>query len=305
MTDSNLEAYKKGLEARAAKERQTREKIGDLAAGAAIYDPAKDGPMTIKDIGEAGNRMAAPSESEEKPAFKESTIAGLKAMADAAQSAHNQEAAAKASSEGWTPIPVEDAFVKEADPTADTVAAPKHMPVVAADPNEPIDNLELDRMLGLSEIDSINNMEERKAVEAKLEPMSLARGLASGCFMQEVPINEALTITYRSYSPTEHRAIRKLLWDWCDKDPTIENMSSDIFGNMLLAASIHSINNVELASHMNGHGFKATFDDMAFKNKFDLISAYPIQILHSLGVHGQWFDQRVRELLKVSSLKSG
>jgi len=295
--DDVLENYKKGIAARAQAQRAARPGLPNLAQANEQYKPGKDRPMTLGQMGEAQRAVEPPKGT---PGLSEDTVAGLKAMAEHARATLKKEVAVEQPQ-------TTKAEAKPEVKSDDKDRTPDDLRRKQVDEHlKELDDLEFDRVMRSIQNDVINNDTEKTAVKARVKPIDLTEGLATGEFTQDVPINSALTIRYRTVSPAENQSIRLLLFQWIDKDPRREALSAELYGLMLSVASIVRINTQELPSHLDGtSAYEKTFNEDVFTKKFSLISGYPMPLVHAIGVHGAWFDQRVRELFTSETLKNG
>lgn len=276
--------------------------IPNFAEGNEQYDPSKDRPMTGAQLLKAQQHMADPtppaSPTDPTSVFKPETIAGLAALKTAVEQG---AAASAAATLDETPAPIPT-------PAIDREAAAKEKAAGESDAKKILsnmDSLDLGQALKRIEKDVINNTAVRKAVEEKLEDIDLTAGISKGQFTQVVPITDKLSVTYRSVTPEEDKRIRVILFNMTAEEPRFEYMADDLYGLMLIVASVHRINSTEMPAHMIGTTHSEVFSEDIFMKKFDLFSRYPQPMIHALGVHGSWFDQRVRKLFTPASLKNG
>lgn len=296
--DSVLQQYKAGIAARAAARRVGEQRnIPNLAQANEQFRPTRDGPMSLATMQKAQN-LVDPPEKGSVPGLSQDTLAGLKAINDAARQ-HQQQHPPQG------PKTMETAATTQS--TDQRIELPEDVKKKQLEEKvKDLDDLEFDRMMRAIQTDIINNEKEREAVRKRVKPIDLAEGLASGQFTQDVAIRDGLTIRYRSVSSLENQHIRLLLFDWIDKDPKKENMSAELYGLMLSVASIVRINTNELPSHLVGPDhLSRTFNEDVFTKKFNLFCSYPMPLIHAIAVHGSWFDMRVRELFTSDNLKNG
>jgi hypothetical protein len=169
-----------------------------------------------------------------------------------------------------------------------------------------MDEFEFDRVLRSIQHDAINNEEQRKAIKERVRPIDVIGGISTGEFVQDVPIIPGtLTVRYRTITALENQSIRLMLFKMIDLDRRRENISAELFGLMQTVCSIAMINNSALPPHLKGVGYDAEFDEDGFMLKFKTFLHYPLVLLHSLGTHGYWFEQRVREAFTTDNLKNG
>ncbi len=281
--DSVLKTYKNSIATRAAKQREARTKVPDLSVAQEQYKPGKDAPMTIAQMGEAQRNLEAPV-----PGLSPATVAGLKALAEQTKAQKTE-----------TRMEAQEAPKPESKPSDKTPDDLKRKEVDAR--LRELDDLEFDRVVRSIANDIINNDKEREAVKLRVKEIDLAEGLASGEFFQDVPIATGFTVRFRTVSPMENQSIRLLLFAWVDKDARMENISGELYSLMLAVASVVRINTKEYPSHVVNNAF----DEEVFKSKFDQMCRFAMPMIHAIGTHGAWFDQRVRALFTSENLKNG
>ncbi len=300
--------YQKGIAERAARMREARQAsrkpLPRLDQADASFDPRKSANTTLGDMGLAQRQLEERSE-ERKAGLSEATIAGLTALKAEMEGKKAEPPPPEApKSEPEPPKPDLDGSLAEEERSERL-----QVPAAVRD----VDDLEYNRIVDSITSDVINNKREKEAVEARLKSenneISLEEGLANGVFTQSVPITDRMRVHYRSVSPMENRAVRLLLWKWVDKDPRLENLASDLYGMMLIVAATTQIGSNKLPEHMVGRDFySAEFNEEAFERKFNLLSRYPGPLIHAIGVHANWFDERVRKLFAsgtFETLKNG
>jgi len=299
-----LAEYQRGVAERAARMREKRSasrSIPDLSQANEAYDP-KRGAMTLDQLGKAQRSLEDPPAGEKGAGLSPATIAGLQAL----KTEMDKRRVAQPTQES-SPM-AETAQTPSAEPTKDK-EPPKATRSAVTSTLRDMDDFELSHLSARIQRDVINNERERKAVEARLKEegseISLEDGLATGSFTQVVPISERLRVTFRTLSPHENRCIRLLLWKWVSDDPRLENLASDVYGMMLIVAAVSQINSNRLPDHLKGDLFRSEFDEEVFTQKYNLLSRYPAPLVHALGVHGNWFDERVRAAFTSEALKNG
>lgn len=288
--------YKKGVVERAKVAREAKRAGGghtpNLAEADAGFDPRTDAPRTLAAMGAEQRAVADPAAPPQ--AYSESTVAGLKELHASMETARAEAQKAEA------PPPV----VEEAD------ATPKESEKEMRDRLNNIDDLEFSRRMDAIQKDVINNTAQKDAVGKRLEnggklcQMDLEDGLVSGVYEQTVPITPKFNVRYRSITPMENRAMRLLLWKWIDDDPRVEHFASDVYGMMLIVAGVVQIGTNKLPTHLTGSSpHTMEFDPAAFKIKYDWLDRYPSPMIHAIGVHANWFDERVRLLFTTETIK--
>ena len=292
---TSADAYKAGITertrlAREAKQAAVGGHVPNLVEADAAFDPRRDAPRTLGAM--SAQQRAIAAEDAPKP-MSDSTVAGLQELHSAMEAARAEQEASAA------PAPEE--------PKEDEV--PKESEEELRQRLDNLDDLEFERRMEAIQQDVINNVKQKKAVEKRLEDggkqheMNLEDGLVSGVYEQTVPITDKFNVRYRSISPMENRAMRLLLWKWIDEDPRVENLSSDVYGMMLIVAGVVQIGTNKVPSHLTGSSHQIEFDEAAFKIKYDYMDRYPGPMIHAIGVHANWFDERVRKLFTVDGLK--
>lgn len=296
-TDPVVSEYQKGVAARAkaAAERQ-REPIPDLGLAQNQFDPKKDKPMTLGQIGDAQKAMdtVANQGEEGKRALSPGTLSGLQAL-------HQQ------ASEQRKELPPEEApkpMLAEAEEGKSSASAEEkeRMSQVLRES----DDLELEAMMRNMRQDMINNDKQRDIIEAKVKPMNLADGITTGEYRQLVPIKEGLEVLFRSVSPMENEEIRRMVIEMQLKDERLANLSVDRLTLMQTVAAIVHVNGQTMPTHLKNTGtIEAEFLEETFKKKYAIFSSYPSALLHVLATHAYWFDLRVRKLFTMDELKNG
>lgn len=326
--------YKATVAERAAAMRAERPGVPDLATADQLYKPGKDGPMTIAQIGQAHKTMAAtPPEERQERGLSPQTVAGLQALQSAMQEQRKQmndespmpglPTPAQAPTAAAAPSPVTATPVETVQPAQPPVAAApasstpaSSSPVADAMASEKkarvsdalseLDDLEFERVLRGMQKDVINNEREREAVRARVKPIDLIRGISTGEFTQEVPvIPDVLVVRYRTITPLENQSIRLVLFKMFDEDKRRENLGAELFGLMQTVCSVLMINGTSFGQHLKGEGYNLEFDEAGFVAKFKRFLLMPMPMIHALGTHGFWFEQRVREAFTTDHLKNG
>lgn len=269
-------SYKDGISARnLARQEEKRGKgaFPNIAQASVEYDP-KNGARTMEQI--AADQRAVAAGAPKEPGISSATVEGLKAL-KAAQDA--------------TPMPA---------------AAPAPQPPTDELPPQDAEALEALEVLKALNRDIMANEAERKAVEERLKPIDIAQGLMSGAFVQDVPIvPDQLVVQYRSLTTLDHYEISAKVYLKIRDRPEFEQVVGILTGLYQTVASVAKINNTVFPAHIKREGGKMVFDTAVFDQKLEDFMAYPLALCGSLGVHGQWFDDRVRKLFTTANLKNG
>jgi hypothetical protein len=266
--------------------------VGNVVRANEEFRPGKDAPMTLAQMTAAQKAVDAGAAPVQDRGLSPETVAGLQAIRAASDQARSN----------MEPVQKPQPIAEEKKPAAD--AAVKKDVVAAVDR---LDDLEFERMLRGMQEDVINNTRERDAIKARVEPIDFEKGLASGEFEQWVPIvPERFKVLFRTVSAMENQYIRLWLFNWADSDPRIEKLAAEVYSLALVVAAVKQINGNAMPPHLKGNtAYDFEFDEDAFKKKYHVVSTYPLPLIHSLGVHSAWFDQRVRELFTSEHLKNG
>jgi hypothetical protein len=150
--------------------------------------------------------------------------------------------------------------------------------------------------------DLLNNEEQRKIVEERLQPLELSELIMNGRILQTVPIIPGrYEPTFQSLTGEDELTSRRLIM--ADKQglEASDRYLLDKFQMMTIAIGVQKINSNPLPSHMKGNNV----DDELVWAKFNRVVKFPLHMLASLGVHYFWFDIRVRRLFVAERLKNG
>lgn len=283
---------------------EQRVSIPDLGVAAAQYRPEKDGPMTLGQIAESQENiksMSNPTSGEvPKPTLSAKTLEGLRAVHDATAA---QQQAAEARIEGTTaPMPM-DGTPGISPPEKKIKAMSEEEKAKLAETSD----LDFDLMMSRVRSDVINNIEERKAVEARLKPMDLVDGLLTGEFTQVVPIVPGkLEVVFRTITPFENEQIKRRVLEKIMEEEKYSQLHTDRYGFMQVVATVKMLNGREQPTHLKTvQGNEREFLWETFNKKFSLFQNFPAPLVHALSVHSTWFDLRVRELFTSTALKNG
>ncbi len=301
--DSVVRSYREQVRARAKAARDARPKIGDLSEADALYDPKRSPPMTIGQVTEGARRMnETPEEQRPQAGLSPETIAGLRDLSSRAAQLRQEQQMSEP--EEQPRMPERPAVDREEEPIEQPEDIKRE---VASTQLAKLDDWEFERLMNNIQHDTINNPEQRKAIEELVEEFDLAKCLATGDWTQEVPVvPDKLSVTYRLVSPYENQAVRLLLYKWIDDDPRLDALAGEIYSLMMIVASIVKIGSTQLPDHLVGpNPYEREFDDKAFTLKYNMVRHYPNPLIHAIGVHSGWYDMRAREAMRVTNLKGG
>lgn len=305
--DPTVRDYTKGVVGRAlgiSKDLRRDVAIPDLGLAMQNFRPEKDGALTLREVAQSQENirsMGNPQSGERQPGrLSNETLGGLKAIHEATV---KEQESVKKRIEGETP-----SSASEPD-TSIPRPPPKKTGMSEEDKQRLAETSDLDFDLMMSKVrsDVINNLEERKAVEATLKPLDLMQGLLSGEFTQLVPIRPGkLEVLYRTITPFENEMIKRRVLQKILEDERYSQLHTDSYGAMQVVASLQMINGAEQPSHLKsvGQGRREFLWDV-FDKKCELFSHYPTPLIHALSVHASWFDLRVRAEFSNTALKNG
>jgi hypothetical protein len=246
-----------------------------------------------------GGRHVPPSDLDRpRPGLRPETLAGLQGLAASQEDARAREAAkdleARAAAEkgpaaaaarvGEPPAPEEGASGAEA-------AAQK------------LDEFDLQTLRRMMMKDLLNNDEQKKIIEARLEPLSLDDLIVRGFVTQTVPVVPGkFEPELQSMSADEDLELKRLIVEHTKSLQVGDRYVLDLFALMTVAAGLRAINKKPLPDHRDADG---RFDKDAFWRKFDIVRRMNLHMLASVGVNYFWFDVRVRRLFVAEALGNG
>lgn len=155
--------------------------------------------------------------------------------------------------------------------------------------------------------DLVNNEEQRKIVEERIDPLDLSELIMNGRVTQLVPIVIGkYEPTFQSFTGEEELALKRLLMDERKGIEAPDRYLLDKFQLMTVALGISKVNTKGGATALPPHtDAEGNFNDTLFWKKFNRVLKLPFHMLASMGVHYYWFDVRVRKLFVAERLKNG
>ena len=197
----------------------------------------------------------------------------------------------------------------EGGAAAGNVGAPEEKPMTAEERAElrksieDLDNFDFDKLRQQAMVNPINNLEQRKIIEERLEPMDVGDMVTQGYVIQKVPIIPGKFFAeYKTTDGETDLAIKRLIMEESNSIEMSDRYFMDKFGIMSLAAALHKVNNKPLGDVVDSEG---NFNDDLFLAKFRKVVKLPMPMLASLGTNAQWFDERVRQLFVAEKLGNG
>lgn len=297
MNDKRIKNYAQTVKQRNEERREARKPLfPNLAQAQAGYNASR-GEKTLAQIRE--EQEAAAGEEPKAPGLSQATIEGMKALR-ATQEAQMAQMPQQPAQQGLggTQVP-QNTFQPQIQAEA---------PKGKDNEEEEVDNADLIALLREMRQDPLNNERERMAVKDRVKELDIGEGLLSGEWTQVVPvIPEKLRVTYRSMSNLEHQALRIKMFKAVAADPELARMAEELLGFYQTVASVKAVNETVFPHHLKRTPAGAfEFLDEIFDQKLAQFQNYPVQLMHALGVHGAWFDARVRELfITADPLKNG
>lgn len=150
--------------------------------------------------------------------------------------------------------------------------------------------------------DLINNDQQRKLIESRLEEIDIT-DLIMGNFSQKVPIKQGkFEPVFETIAGHNDLAMKKLIAEEARQLDVNERYLLDKFAMMQLAAGIKAVGSVQMPEYRDGDGVLVA--EMFWK-RFNKIASLPTPILASLGANFFWFDVRCRKSCTAEELKNG
>lgn len=296
----SLEQAKKAVAERVEARNAGRAPGPDILAAQGMFDPKRDGAMTMSQMGQAQKAFEETPERERPTQISPETAQALQAVR--AQADQERAAQPLFAPQPPTPPAPSAAPMPQAPvpPTTQPVAAAPKTPRSAA---EGPDDLEFDRLLSLgmtNQQDAINNDAERRAVEERLKdrPINILDAILDGELTQLVPIIPGkLEVVYRVVTPEEDHAIRLHIFEVTSKQGRLESIASELYTLLVLTASVERINGSEMPPHVKRDtvSYALTVDIDVLVRKSQYFLSRPMPLVHTLSTHGFWFEQRARK----------
>lgn len=149
----------------------------------------------------------------------------------------------------------------------------------------------------------LNSEEQKKIIEARLQPLNFNDLLTHGYVTQRVPIIPGqFEPTFQSMRANEDLAIKRLAIEEAKGVEVTEKFLLDKFALMTVVIGLRAINSNVMPDHLDDNG---KFNEEKFWRKFEKVAALSFHMISSLGVNYFWFDTRVRKLFLADNLKNG
>jgi hypothetical protein len=288
-----ISTYASGVQKRNELRQQERKQgsvVPDLAQASVSHDPKRDGGKTLGQLGEEQRIAERDGKEIERHALRPQTIDGLKSIFEANQGA-------QAAKEAATVV------VPDANPPPPPAAEP-------VDELDELDKLESagvdnELLIALREARKVRERmaAEKEALEKRLVPIVIEDGFVTGEWKQVVPIiPDKLIVEFRSLSQAEIYQTRRAARKHLEKEPELEEVKDDLLSFYQTVAVVAKLGKTKYEPHM----VSGTFDTTVFENKVKVFIAFPYALIAQLSLHGQWFDERVRQLfVTLDPIKNG
>lgn len=236
-----------------------------------------------------------------RPGLNPKTVEGLEALKEFNERRKNSEsgdeAAAQASEDG-----VGGAAARVANVSGSTDVKPANKEEVEQALKN-MDEFDFNTFREMMMKDLLNNDEQRKIVEERLQPLDLSDLIMAGRIKQMLPIiPEKYEPEIQSVSADEDLALKRLLMKESQSIDAPDRYMLDKYSLMVIALGLVSINKKPFPGHLDANG---GWSDELFWVKFNRIMKLPFHMIASIGVHYYWFDIRVRKLFVAERIKNG
>lgn len=140
------------------------------------------------------------------------------------------------------------------------------------------------------------SVKRRKEIEARLAPIDIADILIKRRVEQKVPIIPGkFEVLFREISASEDTYIKNLLSkEYYERTEVSQAYIISKMSRYQLTISLLEINGKSLGDVKIKHEPATTEEEKAFKEKLDMISDYPFEILADLHTHYLWFKDRIK-----------
>ena len=172
-----------------------------------------------------------------------------------------------------------------------------------ADAIDKLDDFDYDSLRRQMNTDAINNPEQRRIIEDRLQPLELEELILKDRVKQQVPIiPKKFEVSFLSMTGDDDLALKRLLMAESKSVEVTDRYLLDKFALMSLSMGCLAINGNPVPSHLNEKG---EFDDEKFWLKFAWMLKRSIHVLAAIGANHTWFEIRVRKLLVTEKVGNG
>jgi hypothetical protein len=169
---------------------------------------------------------------------------------------------------------------------------------------EKMDDFDFESLRKQMNQDILNNPEQRKIIESRLQPIDLAEMVMHNRVEQEIPVRPGVFwFSFQSLTGDDDLALKRLIMEESNKIEVTQRYLLDKYAFMTVTAGLLSICGRPVPhSHLNSDG---EFDDVGFWKKFIWVMKRPLHMLASFGVNHTWFEMRCRKLYVAENIKNG
>lgn len=173
---------------------------------------------------------------------------------------------------------------------------------IGSSPMDDMDVFDIHRLRAALSRDILNNDEQRKIIEARLQPISIDEILISGTVVQKVPVIPGkFEPIFEHVSGEVDLELKALVGEKCKALDLGEQYFLDMYALYTLAAGTQGINSLRFPDYReNGQ-----FNKERFKQRYEKVSRLIAPMLASLAANFTWFDQRVKRLFRAETIKNG
>lgn len=169
---------------------------------------------------------------------------------------------------------------------------------------EGMDEFEFDSFRQSMMKDILNNPEQQKIIEERLQPLDITDMIVNGYVTQLVPIIPGkLSFTFRSLSGETETEIKRMIMEETKSLEVSDRYLLDRYAFMSVAAGLLEINGKPLGDVYDKSS--GDFSEDLFRKKLNRILKLPLHMLASIGVNQMWFEQRARKLYVAEKVGNG
>lgn len=152
--------------------------------------------------------------------------------------------------------------------------------------------------LGNATTDMLHDKKRREFIESRItDDLSFEDLLFHQELRQRVPIRKGFLPTFRTPSAAEDLFIKRLI---AKDENTSQQYIIDRFAAMGLTIGLFALNEKTLADHLDAN---RNPDEKLFEAKFNMLMKYPLVLLADLSANFIWFEERVKKLLSLETIK--
>lgn len=151
--------------------------------------------------------------------------------------------------------------------------------------------------------DLINNEEQRKLIEKRLDPIDITDLIVMDTFEQKVSVVPGkFEPVFETIAGRNDLAMKKLIAEEARNLDVNERYLLDKFAMMQLAAGVKAIGSLQMPEYRDSDGVLVS---ELFWKRFNKITNLPTPVLASLGANYFWFDVRCRRACTATAIKNG